>query len=142
MEENLYQGREYKSWNAMKQRCNNPKNPQYKDYGGRGITYVDKWESFKGFYEDMGKRPEGTTLDRIDVDKNYCKENCRWATRKQQQHNQRIHKNKNVGVTYDKTRKKWVAGITVDNKRVAKRFKTKEEAISWRKRKEKELWEM
>ena len=77
----LYQGREYKSWNNMKNRCNNPKLAEYKNYGGRGITYDKDWERFENFYRDMGERPEGTTLDRIDVDKDYSKENCRWATK-------------------------------------------------------------
>lgn len=140
----LYQGREYKSWNAMKQRCTNPNNPEYKNYGGRGIKYDKKWETFGGFFEDMGVRPENTTLDRIDVDKDYNKTNCRWATKEQQQRNQRIHKNPEVGITYDENHKtcKWVAGISYKNKRHANRFKTKNEAINWRKRKERELWEI
>lgn len=140
----LYQSREYHSWNSMKNRCNNPNLKEYKNYGGRGISYDPRWEDFREFYKDMGKRPEGTTLDRIDVDKNYCKENCRWATREQQQHNLRIHKKIDVGITFDEKHPtcKYQAGINFKNKRYANRFKTFKEAYEWRKRKEKELWEI
>ena len=139
----LYQGKEYRSWNNMKNRCNNPKLKEYKNYGGRGITYDSRWEDFREFFKDMGKRPEGTTLDRIDVDKNYCKENCRWATKEEQQRNQRTHKRENVGITFDEKHKtcKWQVGISYKNKRYASRFKTFEEAKEWRKRKEQELWQ-
>ena len=139
----LYQSREYHSWNSMKNRCNNSNLKEYKNYGGRGITYDERWEDFREFYKDMGKRPEGTTLDRIDVNGNYCKENCRWSTRETQQRNQRIHKNKYVGITYDDTHKtcKWQVGISYKNKRYANRFKTIEEALNWRKEKEIELWQ-
>lgn len=140
----LYQSREYHSWNSMKNRCNNSNLKEYKNYGGRGITYDSKWEDFREFYKDMGERPIGTTLDRIDVDKNYCKENCRWATKEQQQRNQRIHKNKYVGIYYDKKhpRCKYQAGITYKNKRYATRFKTLQEALNWRKEMEIKLWEI
>ncbi len=138
----LYQGREYHSWNSMKNRCNNKNLKEYKNYGGRGIKYDSSWELFENFYKDMGERPKGTTLDRIDVDKDYCKENCRWATKEEQQRNQRTHKRENVGITYDNKHNscKWQAGISYKNKRYASRFKTYEEALIWRKRKEVELW--
>lgn len=138
----LYQGREYHSWNSMKNRCNNKNLKEYKNYGGRGIKYDSSWELFENFYKDMGERPKGTTLDRIDVDKDYCKENCRWATKEEQQRNQRTHKRKNVGIIYDDKHNscKWQVGISYKNKRYASRFKTYEEALIWRKRKEVELW--
>ncbi len=80
---------EYKSWMSMKHRCNSKSGNNYKSYASRGITVCEKWMKFEGFLEDMGRRPIGMTLDRIDVNGNYCKENCRWATVEQQMSNQR-----------------------------------------------------
>lgn len=70
------------TWSAMIQRCRNKKNTSYMNYGDRGIKVCEKWLNFKGFLEDMGLRPEGKTLDRIDNEKGYYKENCRWETPK------------------------------------------------------------
>lgn len=81
--------REYTSWKAMRQRCLNTNHHQYADYGGRGITVCDRWSTFAGFLADMGSRPEGTSLDRIDVNGSYEPSNCRWATTHQQGSNRR-----------------------------------------------------
>ena len=82
----------YHSWAGMKQRCNNPNNKAYLHYGGRGITYCAKWESWEGFYEDMGERPEGHTLEREDVNGDYTPENCIWLPAKKQGSNKRPQK--------------------------------------------------
>jgi len=79
----------YKSWHTMMQRCTNPNNTQYKDYGGRGIAVCKRWHVFKNFLTDMGIRPEGMTLDRKNNDKGYTPKNCKWSTRSEQQRNRR-----------------------------------------------------
>lgn len=81
---------EFSSWSSFRDRCNNPKNTSYKYYKGRGITYCERWDKFENFFEDMGERPSVKySLDRIDNNKGYYKENCRWATSKEQGNNKR-----------------------------------------------------
>lgn len=77
----------WKSWESMRTRCSNQKHPAYKHYGGRGIAVCERWNDFECFFEDMGSRPKGMTLDRIDGDQGYFKENCKWSTPKEQSNN-------------------------------------------------------
>jgi hypothetical protein len=75
------------TWRSMLYRCDNPNYREFAHYGGRGIKVCIEWYDFNTFCVDMGERPEGHTLDRIDNEKGYCKENCRWATSKEQNSN-------------------------------------------------------
>lgn len=123
---------EYSSWQSMKERCRNPLSPAYENYGGRGISYDPSWESFEAFYEDLGERPEGMSLDRIDVNGNYCKENCRWTTTTIQNFNRRKIEDstsKYIGVYWDAARDKWVARLHKEGVvLLQKRFLTEEAA--------------
>ncbi len=79
----------YGTWFSMKVRCLNKNSEKYRHYGGRGIKVCERWLSFENFFEDMGIRPKGKTLDRVDVNGHYEKKNCRWATQSEQMLNTR-----------------------------------------------------
>src|SRR5690349_13055815 len=79
----------YRVWQAMIRRCSSPNDKTRNLYGGRGIQVCERWRDFANFYRDMGPRPDGLTLDRINVDGNYEPGNCRWATYSEQNRNRR-----------------------------------------------------
>lgn len=85
--------RTYNCWRNMKARCQNPKNHKYPIYGGRGISVCEKWQTFAGFFEDMGECPPKHSIDRINNDGNYEPGNCRWAGVEQQMSNQSTNNN-------------------------------------------------
>ena len=109
----------YKTWKHMVDRCNNPKIKDYKDYGARGITVCEEWLDiavFVAWAERTHPNIKGISLDRIDNDKGYSPENCRWADKTTQAVNQRTMKNNTsgyVGVTWDKHRNKWSARVQI-----------------------------
>ena len=84
------QSPEYTAWSNMLRRCDNPKHPQFKNYGGRGVKVHHRWWEFDNFLADMGLRPPGMSLERKDNSKGYAPENCVWATQKQQMNNTRV----------------------------------------------------
>jgi hypothetical protein len=93
------QRRHYWIWAAMIQRCTNPNNRQYHNYGGRGITVCDRWRNFQLFTSDMGERPTPQhTIDRIDNDAGYSPENCSWVERHTNNLNKRLYRNNSTGV--------------------------------------------
>lgn len=100
------------SWMLMRQRCTNPKHKSFAEYGGRGITICERWESFENFLADMGERPANHSLDRRDPNGNYAPDNCRWATSEEQANNKRTSRR----YTYDgrtQTLAQWAREIGV-----------------------------
>lgn len=114
----------YKTWAAMRSRCNRPKDDSYKDYGGRGIRVCERWnDSFENFYSDMGDRPPGACIDRIDNNEGYAPANCRWSTAKEQANNTR----RNIFFTYQgkiQTIPQWSEEYGLDRKVLWDRLNT------------------
>jgi hypothetical protein len=118
----LYDSRLYKIWGNLKTRCNNKKVKSYKDYGERGITYCREWETFNGFFNNL---PDGysnnLTLDRIDNNKGYSKENCRWVDKKTQANNRRT--NRIVTINNEtKTLQQWINHLNLKTSTVSMRL--------------------
>lgn len=131
---------EYRSHREMLNRCTNPNDTGFDYYGGRGIGICDRWleempQGFLNFYEDMGPS-NGLTLERIDVNKDYSPENCKWDTKSNQSYNTRIKSHNTsgrTGVTWDKSRDKWVAQIGYMGKVIGLgRFDSFEDAVKAR----------
>ena len=115
---------EYRTWRHMLDRCLNPNDQDFADYGGRGIAVCERWrDSFAAFYADLGARPPGLTLDRIKNDVGYEPGNCRWATRKEQADNRRphsAHRNRGLGIAgvhWNKTDKIFTVAVMRKNVR-------------------------
>ena len=135
----LCNNRFYDTWNNIFKRCNNPKDKAYKNYGGRGITVCEEWLDIKNFVvwaEQTHPNISGVSLDRIDNDKGYSPDNCRWADKVTQAINQRIMKNNKsgyVGVRYHSRDGVWTAYISVNNTRkYIGYYSTIEEAVQAR----------
>ena len=127
----------YYIWFGLVDRCTNPNHNRYKDYGGRGITVCEEWLDVKNFIEDMyPSYMEGFTLDRIDNDKGYSPDNCRWADATTQAINKRIKKTNTsgfVGINLEIRCCKWVARVSIAGKENwIGSFKTIEEAVQAR----------
>ena len=127
---------EFRSWCAMKERCNNPEYKSYKHYGERGINYCEEWKDFSTFFKDMGARPEGMSLERRDTNDGYHPSNCVWATAQDQAINRRQHCSNTsgrTGVIFRKSTRKWVASIRYKYKKYyGGAFDTFEEAVAKR----------
>ncbi len=114
----------YRSWENLFARCYNKNRKNYKNYGGRGITVSDEWHDFENFCRDMGyERPKGMTIDRIDNDKGYSKENCRWATPTQQNNNRRKSVGNVTAFGETKTLKEWAVCVGMNYEALKSRMK-------------------
>ena len=122
---------QYIAWQLMIDRCNNPNNQAYKRYGARGISVCERWKIYDNFFKDMGPRPDGMSLDRINNDGNYEPSNCRWATQKEQMRNTSTNRRIKVfGV--EKTLAEWSEFSRIPRSRIANRLRygwTNERAI-------------
>lgn len=136
---------EHQAWSGMRQRCTNPNSPHYHRYGGRGITVVQEWmDSFEAFYRDMGKKPTGLTLERINNELGYFKDNCCWASRKKQARNRKRFKTGGSGIVgiswYRRTQKYRVYIMTDNQEHHIGYFDTLDQAAIARKQAEQIYW--
>lgn len=136
---------EYYIWTCMVSRCTYKNLPVYKYYGGRGINVCDRWKKFENFYADMGARPKGKSLDRIDNNGSYCKENCKWSSRSEQARNTRRNKRhkgelitdacKRLGGSTSLIRNRLRNGWNIDDAFTQKKgFMTREQRVARSKR--------
>jgi hypothetical protein len=116
---------EYKTLENIKSRCLNKNNRQYKDYGGRGILICPRWlESYRYFCEDMGKKPSPQhSIERLENDKGYYKENCKWATRVEQNRNRRNNTNLELNGKI-KTLQEWSEEYNINRATLKSRLKS------------------
>lgn len=112
----------YHVWKQIFQRCENPKADAYKNYGARGITVDSSWRDFETFISDMGECPDGMSIERINNDGPYCKENCKWATMKVQQNNSRNNR-RMTAFGREQTLTQWVEEFNVPWDRVRSRLR-------------------
>lgn len=133
----------YKLWAGMIQRCYNPNTNRFKNYGGRGIEVCERWRDFRNFYNDMGLKPKGMSLDRIDNNKGYSPENCRWSSHTIQARNKGLSCRNKTGIKGVSLTKNgmFYAYIGVNKKlKGLGTFKTLEEAKEVRKKAELKYW--
>lgn len=109
----------YIVWINMRRRCEDEKNSRYSSYGGRGIRVCDSWRSFEAFLADMGPRPDGMSLDRIDTNGHYEPENCQWATVTQQVRNRRVSARWVIGEEEFDSQKDAAAYLGVSQSRIS-----------------------
>lgn len=118
----MSQSRPYRIWAHIIERCDNPNSMYYMDYGGRGVSYPQKWVTFEGFWDDMHKGySDDLEIDRIDPNKDYNKSNCRWTTESMQAYNQRLrgtNTSGRTGVYKSKAKDSWWAEIRKDGRNV------------------------
>lgn len=117
----FYRSKTYNTWAKMKSRCYDKNHASFYLYGEKGITVCPKWHTFKGFLDDMGERPEGLTLDRIDGTLGYSKSNCKWSTPKEQSN----HMSRNRLLTCD--------GITLNHSQWTEKLKLPKNLLYSRK---------
>jgi hypothetical protein len=137
----------YKIWQGMRQRCNNPNDKDYSDYGERGIKVCNEWEENPMAFVDWALRngyADNLTIDRENVNGSYCPSNCRWATYTEQARNKRIQKTNKTGysgVHYEPSRNKYRAVIYVNCKKIdLGRYETVEKAAEARRNGELKHW--